>query len=813
MDDIICEIKIKIKEFYPKLKIIPYDNYDCVISYNDDKLTIPLKNIEKNFFKNELENIKSDLTYHIELINRDNNYSISSSSFVIPYIRLSQVTKMKIIKYEQQIKLMLENDTKENIFGPGISVGSIFLKFAIEINAVHTSNTNIFLSNNIINIKGQNSENNNNQNISDFNLTSSLTNFTNKTKENKDTQDIKNIKEKNKNKHKSFKCVKKNRILGNYLSYKSNEISSPNSSKNYKINSNIYRSPYIPTSPILQKKHEKKPSSLFDEKKAKKFYPLSPSTNIKKIYGDNQKEKNDGIKKNTPKPWKTITKFARNPKTDKEASQALLPTCFSETSCNEKKEKNEERPSNYHKKSKKIVFSPEIKKNFETISKDISEVNIQNMNMNEISEGNEKIRKNFSKKSCSKIRDKICNMNKINMSYHHRKKNSKTSTDINSSIQIIKKMESKSKKNMIKNFMNKKSKKKISKNDLGEFKEYRRTEPTPKLDEIIYKKFDLIKNVKSQEDLKNNIIKMLDYLKERNKEAKEKNKIINMSDNKYLLYREKIVMENKKLYSLQSQENATNTKNFIHVKINSKYNNIIFNKMSRIKNKELNIIKIILDNKNEKNKDPKKIVAEKLKQQKKVHLLLKLVRDLIKTYGNLSHLYNEDNNKKILFKSLFLRYSIREKEWKENDNIKDMYNKIINEKISNKNLQKLKTQEFNAIKEEEENENEEEEEGEKEEKEKKEEKEEKKEDNNINEENKKENIEENNKKSNDNNNTNNKDATDNIDNGLYELKEPKIKNSNNNNMISIDENIDTNNIKSDLINKNIIINNFIINNK
>ena len=256
-----------------------------------------------------------------------------------------------------------------------------------------------------------------------------------------------------------------------------------------------------------------------------------------------------------------------------------------------------------------------------------------------------------------------------------------------------------------------------------------------------YKEFNLIKNVKNQEDLKNNIITMLDYLKERNKETKENNKKINVSDNKYLLYREKIVMENKKLYSLQSEDNITNTKNFIHVKINSKYNNIIFNKMSKIKTKELNIIKIILDNKNEKNKDPKKIVEKKLKQQKQVHILLKLVRDLIKTYGNLSHLYNEDNNKKILFKSLFLRYSIREKDWNENDNLKDMYNKIINEKITNKNLEKLKSQEFNAIKEEEENE--EEDEGEKEEKDQQ------KEDNNTNEENKKENTEENNIKNND----------------------------------------------------------------
>lgn len=798
MDDIICEIKIKIKEFYPKLKIIPYDNYDCVISYNDNKLNIPLKNIDKLFFKNELEKINSDLTYHIELINRENNYLISSSSFKIPYIRLAQVIKMKIMKYEQQIKLMLENDIKQNIFGPGISVGSIFLKFAIEIKALQTLNSNILLSNNIISIKGFNSAKNNKQNNSDFNLTSSLTNFTNKTKGNKENKDKKSIKEKKQIKHKSTKYIKSNRFMGNYLSYKSNEIASPNSSKNCKISSITNRSPYIPTSPILQKNHEKKPSSLFDEQKAKKFYPLSPSTTIKKIYGDIPKEKNAGIKKYAPKPWYTIKKSDRNLKNDKEISQALLPTCFSETSFNEKKDRKNKRSSS-QKRSKKSVFSPEIKKNFVTISKDIGEVNI---NMNEVSESNDKIRKKLSKQSCTKIRDKICKMNDTNIS-NYKKKNSKTSNDINSSIQILKKMESKSKKNMAKSFMYKKPKKKIAKNDFGESNEYKRTEPTVNLDESKYKDLNLIKNVKNQEDLKNNIISMMDYLKERNKEAKENNKKKNVSDNKYLLYREKIVMENKKFYSLQSQDNVTNTRNFIHVKINSKYNNTIFNKMSKIKTKELNIIKIILDNKNEKNKDPKKIVEEKLKQQKQVHVLLKVVRDLIKTYGNLSHLYDEDNNKKILIKSLFLRYNIREKEWNENDNIKNMYNKIINEKITNKKLEKLKSQEFNAIKEEEENE---EEEGEKEEKE------EEKEDNN-NKENNMENTDENNIKVNDDNNPNNKDTKDNKDNSLYEIKESKIKNSNSNNIISIDENIDTNNIKSDLINKNIIINNFIINNK
>ena len=110
-----------------------------------------------------------------------------------------------------------------------------------------------------------------------------------------------------------------------------------------------------------------------------------------------------------------------------------------------------------------------------------------------------------------------------------------------------------------------------------------------------------------------------------------------------------------------------------------------------------------------KEDNKRKIIEEKLKQQKQMHILLKLIRDLIKNYGNLSHLYENENNKKILLKSLFLRYNIKEKE--ENKDIKliDIYNKMINEikRENNKNkINQLKNEEFNVIKEENETEEE-----------------------------------------------------------------------------------------------------------
>ena len=56
-----------------------------------------------------------------------------------------------------------------------------------------------------------------------------------------------------------------------------------------------------------------------------------------------------------------------------------------------------------------------------------------------------------------------------------------------------------------------------------------------------------------------------------------------------------------------------------------------------------------------------KKMKDKLEQQKKCHILLKVVRELIQKFENISQIYKEDDNKKLLLKALLLRYGIREK--------------------------------------------------------------------------------------------------------------------------------------------------------
>ena len=47
-DDIPLELTIKINDYYPKIGKLTYNNYNCIISCNNNQSTIPLKEIKTN---------------------------------------------------------------------------------------------------------------------------------------------------------------------------------------------------------------------------------------------------------------------------------------------------------------------------------------------------------------------------------------------------------------------------------------------------------------------------------------------------------------------------------------------------------------------------------------------------------------------------------------------------------------------------------------------------------------------------------------------------------------------------------------------
>ena len=550
MKEIQYKTNISIKDYFPKMKKISYEKYNCEISYNKEKQIIPIKNPENKLFEFTAKQPKCNLTYLITLINTESKMIIGKNNLIIASFRLKQLKEIKRIKYEQQVKISLVKKMKENLFGPGVNIGSIYLKLIIDISICFNINNNILLyklenkSNSINNFIGNNGYD---YNLSNLSLSSFLTNLST-LKENK-KQSGKNIKNVS-----SFSNIK-------YLCTEiSSKINKKNSNDNIEINS-IKR----------------------------KIKLLSPNKII-------------NLKKNRTK-WHINKEHLK---------------------CNS---------------SKKFVKSKNIEKN----------LSVEKANKNKIRKAfsNENIRNKNSKK----IKEELTNKNKRNIS-----------------------------KSKIKENINKTERKRTNiKKIIKEIKIY------------------------DNNEIKKNILSIINNIKEKNKELKDKYEIDN---SKYLLMKEKIFTQ-KKINNLLNEEfEQKNIKNFIHVNINKKANNILLRRMPKIKLNELNIFKIIFNQNinaiNKNKKDPKLIIKEKLEQQKQIQLLITLIRNLIKIYGNLSHLYEDDNKKKILIKSLFLRYNIKEKEWNENDDLFDIYENMLKEKeIYYDDRYKQEKNEFNTIKEEE----------------------------------------------------------------------------------------------------------------
>ena len=554
MKDIQYKTNISIKDYFPKMKKISYEKYNCEISYNKEKQIIPIKNKENQLIEFTTKEPKSNLTYIITLINTENNMIIGKSNLIIASFRLKQLKQSKRIKYEQQIKLALVKKMKESLFGPGINIGSIYLKLIIDISICFSINNNILLyklenKNKSINFIGNNGSE---YNLSNLSLSSFLTNLS-------------TLKENIKQNGKNIKNVSSLSNINSNIKYLSTEIPSK-LNKNNNNNDNI-----------------KENSSK------RKIKRLSPNKII-------------SLKKYRTK-WHINKEYLKS------------------------------------NSNRKYINPKNVQKNLSA----------------------EKIIKN-------KIRKAFSNENIMN-------KNNKKK----SNIEIINK----------------------NKRNISQSKRIRDINKTERKRPSNIKKITKAIKIYDNKELKKNMISIINDIKEKNKELKDK---CELNNSKYLLMKEKINTQ-KKINNLINEEfEQKNVKNFIHVNINKKANNILIRKMPKIKLNELNIFKIIFNQKinNKNKKDPKLIIKEKLEEQKQIQLLINLIRNLIKIFGNLSHLYENDNNKKILIKSLFLRYNIKEREWKEGEDLFDIYENMLKEKEMKYNDRyKQEKNEFNTIKEEE----------------------------------------------------------------------------------------------------------------
>ena len=571
------KIGIILKDYFPKLKKIRLDNYDCIISNDKIRKNISLKEKENEVFNHKEKMVNSDLTYLISLIDNEYKSVISKSNLVIPYFRIKQLQNIKKIKYEQQIKMELNKEKREILFGNGVNVGSVFLKFIIDISISDLNNIN----SNILKYQKENSNIiNSDLNLNNLSLSSYLTNLST-LKENKINQDN--------------KIEKKLYISNNNPLFRLNYL-------------------YSETSPNIRKNSNRK------------------------------------IKKSQNTLIKNKTKFHIN--------------------------------REYLKSDKNI------------------DINCQRKYINTSIETRMKSKDKARKaRSNANLRLKTETDNFDNHKYYNKKKEikseiikKKTVNKLKKDIKIIEKKKKISKTRNEKQFEYKKGEGKSQNVKENKLKSFNKINPK-KEDNIFINENFFIKN---------------DFMKQYQAKWNNIKNIINKGASNYLLVKEKTIEQHKVKNLLQNEFEKKDIKNFIHVNINKKSNNFILSKMTKIKEKEINIYKIILNDKLI-NKKPNSIIKEKQKQQKQMILLINIIRNLIKIFGNLSHIYNNNDNKKILIKSLFLRYNIKEKEWNENDNLLDIYENMIKEKEKkiNCHLNEKEKKEFTTIKEEEEEQEEE----------------------------------------------------------------------------------------------------------
>ena len=128
-----CSITFKIKDFFPKIDTIPFEEYACLFMSGDYNEKIPLIEKDYNVCKHQIYNVNSDLKYKIHLVNINDFSLIGICEIVIPYSIISQIDVPGTFIKEQQLKLFTDLKTKRKLFGTIVSSGDIYLYISAEV--------------------------------------------------------------------------------------------------------------------------------------------------------------------------------------------------------------------------------------------------------------------------------------------------------------------------------------------------------------------------------------------------------------------------------------------------------------------------------------------------------------------------------------------------------------------------------------------------------------------------------------------------------------------------------------------------------
>ena len=698
-------VTITIKDYFPKSPHIPYKNFICLFNSNNFNSKIKLSDLsKKNSIKHKVECIDSNIIYDLHVLDSIKNSLIGIYQLSINYDQIKNLNINDILTHEERAKLLIDLKTKRKIFGKITNIGDIYLIILIEIKILDKK---IYISDGRESInRPKNAHNKNNIDIiRDFNLTP---------REMKKLQMIKLLKiDREALKSDNYSNYNENKLIDDILDENNISIIQKDNLKRYKT-LNISKMTKI----INQNKIK---CQNFNSSYSQIMKPKCNSTinNFKSRMEENKNKKMSRIKKAFSKKKVTVLnliepkmEYSLSTQTERNTLElSTLSRGFKKTFVNFKKIPMRHIKKNSFTSLYSVYPSSKGKKRKNISAKNKYKLvdgsdNSQRNNKNKILVNTSK--NSLTRKTVPESKNKI-NNNNLEL-YHLKRFNteqqrsiSRKSEKINNiflqSGKPIKKLSYIKKKpiltdNELKRLItDKEVLYKENSHNNNNMNNIKRLTFSPKISikfpENLYisndtSSYRYIKQKKKKEVLtpRTTQIKKTSYpnitnnLLAENEELKKK--CFNLIELHYLLTGKlKNVCRNnmtnlKKLEIIKEKNNNLNkNKNRLEeIKNNDESKRIkshgfshykeeqLLNKMIKIKLKENSIYQNIFENYSDEEglKDKVKLLISEKKEK-----LLNLIKNIVKFYGNISQIYNNDKNKKKIFKNLLDKYQIKEK--------------------------------------------------------------------------------------------------------------------------------------------------------
>ena len=776
---LLLSVTITIKDYFPKDKSFPYENYICLFNLNNYNAKINLSNLNNhNFIKHKIETSNSNIVYNLHIFDSIKNCLIGIYQLTINYDKIKNLNINDTLTQEENAKIIIDSKTKRKIFDKIANMGDIFLILSTEIKILDKK---LYISGNK---QGQSMKrvmnSDNYENISEFNLTPRTF------KKKQIIRTIKNdrealkrmdtftgyneisIIEVCKNENETTFCPESN--IKKYKSLNTAKMNAQNNNKYkefYNINNKYFNNS---CTVIMSPKRSNTYYNYKKEGKAKTNRKKNPPQRKKvtilnlmeqkidpSVYRqkeDNSLEMSTSQSKDFRSSSINFNKIKKSSRSKKNSSNSLNNYRYN---FKENKKQNCGRKNNifeecnlFQRKScqnKNKIFVNILDKN--QIEKTVSERKIKNknkLNLMDIGRINNELIKNDCRQNKNSNNIFLQTETSIRK-FSERKKNfrKKILSDIDIK-KFIKEKNNLIKENFHNNYLTEKTRGTFSPklslkikftdsiiysnggNDKYTNRYKERMDKkilTPKGSQIKKVAFTNEDNLLLEnEELKKKCFNLIDFYSLLTKKLK-KTCLSNLENTKKLeILKENLNNLNKYKYKIVQMKNLNESNKIINHTNTHFEEEKLLNKMINIKLKENCIYQTVFGN-----YDNEFCIRNKINLfiLHKKEMLLILIRNIVKYYGNISQIYSADKDKKLLFKNLLNKYGIKEKintdlnyinyihkgnnfddkvitevdEDKENeeDEEEKKENKDIklNHNINNKNIKQLNIQNINNI--------------------------------------------------------------------------------------------------------------------